>query len=331
MMKETNPKPTDQEPADEERIRLIRRASLIGLFGNAALAAVKLAAGIVSGSLAVLGDAIDTSTDVLVSIVTLVATRIISKPPDREHPYGHGRAETIATKVLSFVILFAGIQLAWSTVLRLIRGGPVESPSILAVQVTAVSIAAKLLLAASQRRVGKKTGSAMLIANGRNMQNDVLISTGVLAGLAFTFLADLPVMDTVTALAVSGLILRTGWNIFIETSTELMDGVSDSKIYPAVFEAVSSVEGVINPHRTRVRRLANLYIVDMDIEVDGSLTVLEGHRLAAKVEKQVKRCVDNVYDVIIHIEPIGNVEKEERYGLSDDRHPIESNPRKPRE
>lgn len=315
----------------EERIRLIRRASLIGLIGNAALAAAKIAAGIVSGSLAVLGDAIDTSTDVLVSIVTLAATRIISKPPDREHPYGHGRAETIATKVLSFVILFAGIQLAWSTVLRLIRGGPAEPPSILAVQVTVVSIAVKLLLAASQKRAGEKTGSAMLIANGRNMQNDVLISLGVLAGLAFTFLADLPVMDTVAALVVSGLILRTGWGIFLETSTELMDGVTDSKIYPAVFEAVSSVKGVLNPHRTRVRRLANLYIVDMDIEVDGSLTVLEGHRLAARVEKKVKNSVDNVYDVIIHIEPIGNIEKEERYGLSDERHPIEANPRKPRE
>ena len=160
----------------------------------------------------------------------------------------------------------------------------------------------------------------MLIANGKNMQNDILISLGVLIGLGSTFILGLPILDSVTALIVSFWIMRTGWGIFMETYTELMDGTREPGIYTAVFEAVESVKGAANPHRTRIRKLANMYIIDMDIEVDGAISVKEGHKLASKVEEKVKASLENVYDIIVHIEPLGNIEKNERFGLSSDKH-----------
>ena len=97
-----------------------------------------------------------------------------------------------------------------------------------------------------------------------------------------------------------------------------MDGINDPSIYNKIFEAVFSVEGVHNPHRTRVRKLSNMYVIDLDIEVNGDLTVHEAHEIAKKVEKKISENIDNIYDIIVHIEPLGNVEHREKFGLSND-------------
>jgi cation diffusion facilitator family transporter len=296
----------------KNRVERIRSASIIAIAGNTILALAKIATGLAAGSLAVLGDGIDTSTDIVTSVITLVASRIIAKPPDPEHPYGHSRAETLATKLLSFIIFFAGAQLVLSTGRRLLAGGPARLPDPLAIYVTLASIAGKAALTFSQIRIGRKAQSPMLIANGKNMQNDILISLGVLVGLLFTHL-----LDSAVALLVGLWIIRVAFGIFMETNLELMDGVSNPAVYPAIFEAVDSVAGAVNPHRTRVRKLANMYIIDLDIEVEGSQTVDEAHRIAVRVEDTIKERLDNVYDIVVHIEPLGNVESDERFGLSD--------------
>ncbi len=301
----------------QKRTRLIRLASYTGIAGNLLLATLKILTGLYAGSLAVLGDGIDTSTDIATSIITLVASRIMIKPPDLEHPYGHTRAETVATKLLSFIIFFAGAQLILSTLRRLFAGEPLQMPDPVAIYVTLASIAGKALLALSQAHIGKKTQSSMLMANGKNMQSDILISSAVLVGLVLTRLLQIPVLDSVAALLVGLWILRTAYGIFMETSLELMDGLKDPTIYPVIFQAVDSVSGAVNPHRTRVRKLANMYIIDLDIEVEGTLSVHRAHGIAARVEKTIKERLDNVYDVVVHVEPLGNVEQDERFGLSD--------------
>ena len=112
-----------------------------------------------------------------------------------------------------------------------------------------------------------------------------------------------------------GLIIWTAVRIFLDANTELMDGVNDTSIYQAVFDAVDQVENVTNPHRTRIRKLSNLYLIDLHIEVDGALTVAEGHELAMEVEQVLRQKIENLYDVAVHVEPLGNLEKE-KFGLS---------------
>ncbi|MCP4132829.1 MAG: cation transporter [bacterium] len=307
----------------DKRVKLIKIASWLGISGNALLGILKIAIGFQSGSMAVVGDGIDSSTDVIGSVITLFAAAIITKPPDMEHPYGHGRAETVSTTVLSFIIFFAGAQLFISALLKLISGEKTAIPSNLAVYVILISIAGKILLSFSQFSLGKKAKSEMLIANGKNMRNDVIISLGVLGGLGCTILLNLPVIDSIFALLIGLWIMKTSIEIFISTNTELMEGIKDSAIYGQIFRAVEETEGANNPHRARVRKLANFYVIDIDIEVAGNLTVTEGHAIAMKVEDNINRVIDSVYDIVVHVEPLGNIEYREKFGVSKDDRPKE--------
>lgn len=297
------------------RQKTIIRASWISIFGNLLLALLKITIGLVAGSLAVVGDGIDSASDIATSFITLVTARLLGRPPNIRFPYGYEKADTVATKALSFVILFAGAQLMISTISRLVSGEIPGLPSTLAVWVTAFSIVAKTGLSVYLRRTGKKVDSFMLQANGKNMQNDVLISSGVLVGLFFTFILDMPVFDTITALAVSVWIIKVGVQIFFQTNMELMDGMKDPILYCEIFGAVKKVKGAHNPHRVRVRKIGNLHMISMDIEVEPLMSVHDAHDIAQKVEKQIKLQLPNVYDIIVHVEPLGNEEKEEKFGL----------------
>jgi cation diffusion facilitator family transporter len=282
------------------------------------LAALKVLAGLSEGSLAVLGDGIDSSVDVLIALMSLIVSRIISRPADSEHPWGHGRAETVATALLASILFFAGAQLILSAVPRLISGKAGELPSRSALIVTLVSIGGKLLLAWSQYLFGKKAGSAMLRANAKNMAGDVVISGGVLAGLGLSLLLQTGILDSVAATLVGLWVIRAAIGIFIEANAELMDGGSGTESYQAVFDAVRSVKGAGNPHRTRLRRIAGLWDIDIDIEVDPALTVREAHQIATAVERAIKdRIEGGVYDIMVHVEPTGDSERspEEGFGL----------------
>jgi len=309
----------EENPAVDRlnKARLIRAASLTALFGNTVLALVKIGTGIYAGSLAVIGDGIDSAMDVLIAIMSLVVARIISRPADETHPWGHGRAETVATALLSCILFFAGAQLVLNSGRDIISGVQREVPSLPALVVTVISIAGKLLLAWSQYMFGKKAGSPMLKANAKNMSADVLLSAGVLLGLGLSLLFKIGVIDSWAAALVGLWVIKSALGIFWEANAELMDGGSHKTYYQEVFEAVNSVEEAGHPHRVRMRRIAGLWDIDIDIEVPPNKTVTEAHWIAYNVENAIKARVENVYDIMIHVEPAGNME-EEGFGLSEE-------------
>jgi cation diffusion facilitator family transporter len=300
-----------------ERSAKLKTASWIGIIGNTFLAILKVIVGFVSGSFAVIGDGIDTLSDVLTYFITLFTARIISKPADCKYPYGYKKAETIATKILAFIIFFAGAQLLISTITRLFNGELRDMPSIIAIYVTIFSIVGKFVLYYWQTRIGKRTNSAMILANAKNMLNDVVISSSVLIGLIFTFLLKMPVLDTITAMIVSFWIIWVAFGIYRDSSLELMDGVKDVSIYYKIIKSVEQVEGASNPHRIRVRKIADLFLIALDIEVDENILVSKAHEIAKQVEQALKQNIGNIYDVLIHVEPLGNEEKE-IFGISRD-------------
>jgi cation diffusion facilitator family transporter len=240
----------------------------------------------------------------------------MKRPPDFKYPYGYLKADTIATKALAFVVLFAGAQLAITTVRNFLDGTERDMPEMTAIYVTLISIIGKLFLARHQLRAGKKTGSEMLKANALNMRNDVLISASVLLGLAFTFVFKMPVLDSVTAFLVSIWILKAGFQIFMQTNRDLMDANTEPELYRMVFNAVDRVKGAGNPHRLRIRKIGNAIMVVLDIEVDGKLSIMEAHKISMRVEESIREEIANVFDIMIHIEPAGFEHKEEVYGLS---------------
>jgi len=287
----------------------------VAITGNALLSALKISVGLLSGSLAVVADGVDSAGDIITSVITLITANIVSKPPSQRYPYGYGKADTIAAKALSFIIFFAGAQLFITTIRKLIEGGSTEIPSRAAVYVILVSIVGKMLLALFQFRVGKRTGSTMLMVNGKNMQADVLISASVLVGLLAVFVFGIPLFDTVTALLVSLWVLRVAVKIFMQTSFELMDGTKDCSIYDRIFEAIEAVEGVHHPHRVRSRNIGHKIMINIDLEMDGGMSLHDAHELAHRVEDSIRSRIDNVFDVAIHVEPLGDSTTEEVLGV----------------
>ncbi|MDR1400390.1 MAG: cation diffusion facilitator family transporter [Treponema sp.] len=287
-----------------DKARLIKVASLIALVGNLFLSSLKISFGLYIESLAVLGDGIDSAVDVCIAGLSLAIAAVISRPADAEHPWGHGRAETVATALLSFALFFAGAQLVLSSVSQLFAGEARPAPDTAALVVTLVSIVGKFALAWTLRVLGNKADSSMLRANAKNMLADVGISLAVLVGLFLSRLSGIGAIDSVVALLVGLWVIKAAIEIFLETNLELMDG-SSKESYHVVFEAVHSVRGAGNPHRTRMRRIAGLWDIDIDIEVDPALTVREAHTIAEAVEKAIKERVE-VYDIMIHVEPIGD-------------------------
>ena len=297
------------------REKILIRTSWISTIGNAVLSVSKIIVGLLAGSLAVLGDGIDSATDVIISVVMIFTARIMSRPPSKKYVFGYEKAESIATKILSLVIFYAGMQMLLSSVESIFSDEVKEIPSAIAIYVTVFSIAGKLLLALYQYKQGKKINSSMLTANAINMRNDVIISSGVLLGLIFTFIFNLPILDSITGLIISLFIIKSSISIFMDSNVELMDGVKDVNIYNKIFEAVEKVPGAGNPHRVRSRMIGNLYNITLDIEVDPQMTLMQAHEIADAVEKSIENSIDNVYDILVHVEPAGKCQTDEKFGI----------------
>lgn len=297
------------------REKILIRTSWISTIGNAVLSVSKIIVGLLAGSLAVLGDGIDSATDVIISVVMIFTARIMSRPPSKKYVFGYEKAESIATKILSLVIFYAGMQMLFSSVESIFSDEVKEIPSAIAIYVTVFSIAGKLLLALYQYKQGKKINSSMLTVNAINMRNDVIISSGVLLGLIFTFIFKLPILDSITGLIISLFIIKSSVGIFMDSNVELMDGVKDVNIYNKIFEAVEKVPGAGNPHRVRSRMIGNLYNITLDIEVDPQMTLMQAHEIADAVEKSIENSIDNVYDILVHVEPAGKCQTDEKFGI----------------
>ena len=285
--------------------RQVLRASFASIAGNGVLSVAKLVVGFISGSFAVVSDGIDSASDVAISIVIAITAKIMGRSPNTKYAYGYAKAESIATKILSMVIFFAGAQMLLSAIENLFSDEPREMPGIIAIYVTVASIICKLLLSLYQTAVGRKTGSSMLIANGINMRNDVIISLSVLAGLFFSFILHMPILDCVTALLVSCYIIRSSFKIFMDSNVELMDGVKDTSVYRKIFDAIDKVKGIRNPHRVRSRSIGGKYMITLDVEANGNMTLSQAHKLANQIEQNIRQSIPEVYDIVVHIEPFG--------------------------
>lgn len=301
---------------ENSRIKTIKIASWVSIIGNAILALLKISAGIGAGSLSVLGDGIDSTSDVLSSIIALFVATIISRPPNLKFPYGYAKAETNATSALSFLIFFAGAQLAVSSIQKLLSNELAQIPGKFALLVIGISILGKVALAWHQNYYGKKINSPLLIANSKNMLSDVFISVAVLVGLLSSYLFKLPILDPIAALLVSIWIIWIAIRIFLETNVELMDGNVGKHVYEDVFKLVEKFSGVENPHRMRIRKIGHQMMINIDIEIDGDISVSDAHKLAHDIEDEIKLSIENVFDVAIHVEPYGEHIDEKEIGIS---------------
>ncbi|MDP2182734.1 MAG: cation diffusion facilitator family transporter [Actinomycetota bacterium] len=283
------------------RVRRIRRILWAILVLNLAVAVAKMAWGYVTGSVAMQADGFHSLFDGASNVVGLVGMYVAGRPADREHPYGHGKFETYASAAIGAMLALAAYRVGSSAIHALVDGGAPPRVDAVSFGIMIGTLAVNIGVTTYERRVGRKLGSEILVADASHTGSDVLVSLGVIAGLVAVRLG-FPIADPIIALGVSVAIAYTAWAVFRQANETLSDS---ARIDPGeICGAACLVEGVLGCHSVRTRGSESEVYVDLHIQVDPSSTVKEGHAVAEEVERAVCVAFPSVVDVIAHLEPL---------------------------
>ena len=285
-----------------DNVSHISKVTWVGLLANMSLSILKIIAGILGHSRAVVADGLHSFSDLVSDIAVLVGVRLWSAPADDKHPYGHQRYETVITLVIGLMMMATGIGIgldafhAW-------QEGKSHQANLIALGAALVSVVIKELLFHWTLHKGKKINSSALIANAWHHRSDALSSVpAALAVLGSMFLPGMLWIDLVGAGLISLFILYSAFGICAPALGSLVDSGASKDITDQLQELASSIEGVRGIHRLRTRHHGGLF-VDLHLYVDANLTVHQGHEIALEVESLLMREGDNVIEVLIHIDP----------------------------
>ncbi|MDD2308255.1 MAG: cation diffusion facilitator family transporter [Desulfuromonadaceae bacterium] len=284
-----------------ERFDSADRIIKIGFWVNAVLMVIKLSAGHWGQSDAVFADGIESACDFIAIFATMIALRLGRQPFDANHPYGHGRAESLAALLISLVIAATGGWIMYGSVVTIVAGD-FKSPGWIAVAAAAVTIVVKEWLYRFSTRTGKKLESPALLAIAKDHRKDAISSVATLAGVIGAFFG-MGIMDPLAAGLTSFFILHVGYQTFREAAHDLMDGTAPADFIEALQTLAESVEQVEHVHEMRARRSGQYMIVDLKLEMDPNMTVKQSHDVATNVKKLIFERYPGVGDVMIHINP----------------------------
>ena len=293
----------DRAQAAAPLYRQVVQAALLGLAVNLALGIIKLVGGLISGSFALLSDALNSLGDVVTTVVVLTALYFAQKPPDKEHPYGHTRAEGIAATNVALLIIMSAIWLAWETLGQF--GKPHRMPPDWTLWIAAANVVIKEGLYWYKSAVARRTGSMAILANAWDHRSDALASLAVLLGLGLVRFGGeaFAWADEVAALIVVALIVISGVKLFRRSASELMDAQAEADFVQQISEAAAGVEGVMAVEKLWVRKSGLEYFVDIHVEVDPQMTVASGHEVGHAVKDALLARFRHLRDVLVHLEP----------------------------
>jgi len=275
----------------------------VGLFVNLALAALKFALGIVGASQAVVADAVHSLSDMSTDVAVLVGVCFWSKPPDRNHPFGHRRIETLITVGIGAALAFAAIGIGYKAIAG-VRSAHLRQPMWIVVIAPIVSIVLKESLYRWTVHVGRRTHSPAVVANAWHHRSDAMSSVPALAAVILSRLnPDWAFVDHVGAMIISVFILKVAWDIAKPALNELSGQAATQADQNRIVEIVSHIEGVREAHAIRTRRYGGGILVDLHVLVSGDISVREGHDIAEEVQRRLVAHGPSVADVVVHIEP----------------------------
>lgn len=282
-----------------------KRGAWVGIAVKLVLAAGFGAAGVFGRSTSLLAAAADSLGDVLSSAVVLVGLTIAAYLPDREHPYGHGKAEPVAGKVVTIILIMMGLGVLWKSVGGLIEEDVHAPPAGFTAYIAAIGVLVHEVLFRYQYRVGKKVGSISLQAAAWNYRSDALASLVALIGVAGAIMGGprWAFLDHAAGGIIALIILYVGVRLFRQTSLELMDTRLPEDQMANIRAIIENVDGVLGVDLIRARKSGLVIFLDVHIEVDKALTVEAGHRIASGVRERVRTEIPEVADVLVHVEP----------------------------
>ncbi len=274
------------------------KVTLLGLAANLILALAKGFIGIIANSSALIADAGHSVSDLLSDGITLWAVRMSSIPKDKNHPYGHGKFETVGTFIISLLLLFTGIGVAGHVFNRM---DATVVPGTIALWMAGIAIIVKEALFHVTRMVGRRTGSRVLMANAWHHRSDAISSVAALLGIAGAQLG-IPLMDPIAGMLVAGLIIKTGIDIGYESIRELTDETVEEDVISELGKIMSGIEGVDHYHEMRARRMGPHLLVDLHIQVDSMMSISAAHQVAERVRLEILEKLPAVNEVLVHVD-----------------------------
>ncbi|MGD2185205.1 MAG: cation diffusion facilitator family transporter [Desulfobacterales bacterium] len=298
-------------PRDRGRESVIRRVTWVGLFANVLLASFKFLAGIIGSSQALVADAIHSLTDLTSDIAVIAGSHYWSRPPDESHPYGHQRMETLVTVFIGIALAAAGVGVGWKAISTL-HAKHTSPPGWIAVLAALVSIISKEAIYRWTAKIGKRVRSPALAANAWHHRSDAISSLPVLIAVAGArIFPSWSFLDNVGAAVVSIFIFYSSMKIIWPGLSELIDVGAPTEIRKNIRASALKIEGVLQVHDIRTRYISSSIQVDLHIVVEGSISVREGHDIADDVKGRIISEIQEIVDVIVHVDPPEKALREE--------------------
>lgn len=290
------------------RDQKIYRVTILGSIINALLVVGKFLAGIWGHSSAMIADAVHSLSDFLTDVVLLLLVKLSSKPADKDHDYGHGKYETIATSIIGMVLLGVGAMLGWNGLVKIIhffQGEPVQSPEKIAFLAAIASIILKEMVYRITKKVAIEVNSKALEANAWHHRSDSFSSIGTGLGIGGAILLgdDWAVLDAVAAIIVSLMIVITAMRLLRQASGELLEESLSKEIEDKIEELVYKDSEVSDIHRLHTRRIGSIIAIELHLRLPGNISLEEAHRHATNIERTLKEEFGYGTHVMLHIEP----------------------------
>ena len=288
-----------------------KQASLVGLGVNLILGVGKLVAGVLGHSHALVADAVESLGDSVSSIIVWRALHVASRPPDADHPYGHGKAEPLAAALVAVLLVAAGIGIAVESVHQIVMPHLAPAPFTLAVVLGVVVIKEGLFRFAA--RAGRETGSHAVRTDAWHHRSDAITSLAAAVGIGIALVGGrgFEAADDWAALFASGIIVLTGWRLLEPAVHELMDRLPPQEVMDEAKRVAEARPGVYKVEKLLMRKMGIYYVADMHLEVDPEMSVRDSHALAHRVKEDVQRGLPQVVELTIHVEPAWDLSRRE--------------------
>jgi len=284
-----------------DRYRETKKVTVVGAVINLVLSIVKILVGYIAHSQSLIADGIHSLSDLVSDGMVLLAARHSHREADEEHPYGHGRFETVVTVALGLLLIVVAGGIAIDAVRRIMEPDFLMHPGMMALVVAAISIVSKEFMYQFTIHIGIKYKSNMLKANAWHHRSDAISSVIVFIGVGGTMMG-YQYLDAIAAIGVAAMIVKIGWDISVQSVRELVDTALEPETLDAISTSIMNVDGVRQLHSLRTRRMGSDGLVDVHVLVDPKLSVSEGHFIGEKVREKLIEQIDDVSDVTVHVD-----------------------------
>ena len=290
--------------SSNERMEVVNDVGMKTLIANVILSVVKIIAGFVAQSSAMIADGFHTVSDVVSTVAVMVGVKFSEKEADEGHPYGHERIESVVTVLLSLMLSFTGVGIA-VTGIKTIINQDFTTPGTLALVAAVLSILVKELMYRYTVIAAEKINSTALKADAWHHRSDAFSSIGTLFGIAGAMIG-FKILDPLAGIVVSILIIKVGIEILMQGLNQLIDRAADDDTINTIKNTITNIKGVIGIDDIKTRLHGSKLYVDVEIAVDGKITVKEGHSIAETVHNKIENTIPDVKHCMVHVNPYKN-------------------------